>query len=29
MMHLEDYFDFVSPDLILIKGHRIRIEHVL
>src|SRR6267142_2467960 len=28
-MHLEDYFDFLSPDDIRIKGHRIGIEHVL
>jgi uncharacterized protein (DUF433 family) len=28
-MQLEDYFDFLSPDDIRIKGHRIGIEHVL
>lgn len=28
-MRLEDYFDFLSPDDIRIKGHRIGIEHVL
>jgi uncharacterized protein (DUF433 family) len=28
-MQLEDYFDFVSPHEIRIKGHRIGIEHVL
>jgi uncharacterized protein (DUF433 family) len=28
-MHLEDYFDFLSPDDIRIKGHRIGIESVL
>ncbi len=26
---LEEYFDFVSPDQIRIRGHRIGIEHVL
>ncbi len=26
---LEDYFDFLSPDAIRIKGHRIGLEHVL
>jgi uncharacterized protein (DUF433 family) len=28
-MKLEDYFDFLKPDAIRIKGHRIGIEHVL
>ena len=28
-MQLEDYFDFLGPDAIRIKGHRIGIEHVL
>lgn len=28
-MHLEDYFDFQSPDDIRIRGHRIGIETVL
>ena len=28
-MHLEDYFDFLGPDDIRIKGHRIGIESVL
>jgi uncharacterized protein (DUF433 family) len=28
-MRLEDYFDFLGPDVIRIKGHRIGIEHVL
>ena len=28
-MQLEDYFDFVSPHEIRLKGHRIGIEHVL
>lgn len=28
-MHLEDYFDFLAPDDIRIKGHRIGIETVL
>ena len=28
-MQLEDYFDFLGPDVIRIKGHRIGIEHVL
>ena len=28
-MQLEEYFDFISPDVIRIKGHRIGIEHVL
>lgn len=28
-MHLEDYFDFLSPDDIRIKGHRIGIEDIL
>jgi uncharacterized protein (DUF433 family) len=28
-MQLEDYFDFLAPDDIRIKGHRIGIEHVL
>ncbi|HVC33704.1 MAG TPA: DUF433 domain-containing protein [Chloroflexota bacterium] len=28
-MLLEDYFDFLGPDVIRIKGHRIGIEHVL
>src|SRR2546423_8849613 len=29
MMQLEDYFDFIEPDVIRIKGHRIGIEHVV
>lgn len=28
-MIVEDYFDFVSPEQIRIRGHRIGIEHVL
>jgi uncharacterized protein (DUF433 family) len=28
-MQLEDYFDFVSPDDIRLKGHRIGIDNVL
>lgn len=28
-MQLEDYFDFLAPDDIRIKGHRIGIEHIL
>ncbi len=28
-MKLEDYFEFIGPDAIRIKGHRIGIEHVL
>ncbi len=28
-MQLEDYFDFLEPDVIRIKGHRIGIEHVV
>jgi uncharacterized protein (DUF433 family) len=28
-MQLEDYFDFLSPDNIRIKGHRIGVDHVL
>jgi hypothetical protein len=28
-MQIEDYFDFLSPDDIRIKGHRIGIESVL
>lgn len=28
-MQLEDYFDFLTPDDIRIKGHRIGIDHVL
>ena len=28
-MQLEDYFDFLSPDDIRIKGHRIGIDHIL
>jgi uncharacterized protein (DUF433 family) len=28
-MNLEDYFDFLAPDVIRIKGHRIGIEHIL
>ncbi len=28
-MQLEDYFDFLAPDDIRIKGHRIGIEDVL
>lgn len=28
-MNLEDYFDFVAPDDIRIKGHRVGIEDVL
>jgi uncharacterized protein (DUF433 family) len=26
---LEDYFDFLEPDVIRIKGHRIGVEHVV
>ncbi len=29
VVQLEDYFDFLQPDDIRIKGHRIGIEHVL
>ena len=28
-MQLEDYFDFIGPNSIRIKGHRIGIEHVI
>src|SRR5205085_422368 len=28
-MQLEDYFDFLGPDQIRIKGHRVGIEHIL
>jgi uncharacterized protein (DUF433 family) len=28
-MNLEDHFDFIGPDIIRIKGHRIGIEDVL
>jgi len=28
-MQLEDYFDFLGPDAIRIRGHRIGLEHVL
>ncbi len=28
-MQLEDYFDFLGPDIIRIKGHRINLEHVV
>lgn len=28
-MHLEDYFDFLSPEDIRIRGSRVGIEHVL
>lgn len=28
-MQLEDYLDFITPDAIRIKGHRVGIEHVL
>ncbi len=28
-MQLEDYFDFLAPNDIRIKGHRVGIEHVL
>jgi uncharacterized protein (DUF433 family) len=28
-MRLEDYFDFLGPDIIRIKGHRINLEHVV
>ncbi len=28
-MQFEDYFDFLRPDQIRIKGHRIGIEHVV
>jgi hypothetical protein len=28
-MRLEDYFEFVEPDYIRIKGHRIGIESIL
>ena len=28
-MQLEDYFDFLGPETIRLKGHRIGIEHVL
>jgi uncharacterized protein (DUF433 family) len=28
-MQLEEYFDFLAPNAIRIKGHRIGIEHVL
>jgi uncharacterized protein (DUF433 family) len=29
MMQLEDYFDFLAPDDIRIKGHRVGIENIL
>ena len=28
-MKIEDYFDFLGPDIIRIKGHRINLEHVV
>jgi uncharacterized protein (DUF433 family) len=28
-MQLEDYFDFLGPDVIRLKGHRINIEHIV
>jgi uncharacterized protein (DUF433 family) len=28
-MQLEDYFDFVEPDIIRLKGHRIFLEHII
>ncbi len=28
-MRLEDYFDFLGPDVIRFKGHRINLEHVV
>jgi uncharacterized protein (DUF433 family) len=28
-MQLEDYFDFVEPDVIRLRGHRIGLEHVV
>ena len=28
-MRLEDYFDFLGPDIVRIKGHRINLEHVV
>ena len=28
-MKLEDYFDFLGPDIIRFKGHRINLEHVV
>lgn len=28
-MHLEDYFEFLGPEEIKLKGHRVWIEHVL
>jgi uncharacterized protein (DUF433 family) len=28
-MRLEDYFDFMGPDTIRLKGHRINLEHVI
>ena len=28
-MQVEDYFEFIKPDDIRIKGHRLGIEHVL
>ena len=28
-MKLEDYFDFLGPDVIRFKGHRINLEHVV
>lgn len=28
-MQVEDYFEFIQPDYIRIKGHRLGIEHVL
>jgi hypothetical protein len=28
-MQLEDYFEFIAPDVIRLKGHRINIEHIV
>lgn len=28
-MQLEDYFDFMGPDVIRLKGHRIGLEHIV
>lgn len=28
-MHLEEYLDFIEPDVIRIKGHRVGLEHLL
>jgi uncharacterized protein (DUF433 family) len=28
-MQLEEYFDFVEPDVIRLKGHRIFLEHIV